>query len=120
MNFFRFLFNRLGCLVHNSTARIIPTFISLPAAQNMRYFIYIKKKIFPFKDFDDTDVDIGDGIDDNLGVNTRRGKLLCHPHNNDDTDGAIMFVAMMMTMVMLVMLVVMVTMVSMMNWWLLR
>ena len=48
----------------------------------------------------------------------RRGKLLCHPHNNDNTDGAVMFAAMMMTMVILVMLVVMVTMVSMMNWWL--
>ena len=72
-----------------------------------------------FKDLKDTDVDIGDGIDDNLRANLRRGKLLCHPHNNN-TDGAVMFAAMMMTMVMLVMLVVMVTMVSMMNWWLLR
>ena len=73
-----------------------------------------------FKDLKDTDVDIGDGIDDNLGANLRRGKLLCHPHNNDNTDGVVMFVAMMITMMMLVMLVVMVTMVSMMNWWLLR
>ena len=31
--------HNLGCLVHNSTARIIPIFISLSAAQNMRYFI---------------------------------------------------------------------------------
>ena len=109
----------LGCLVHNSTARIIPIFISLSAAQNMRYFI-LKNYFHYFKDFNDTDVDIGDGIDDNLRANLRRGKLLCHPHNNDNTDGAVMFAAMMMTMVMLVMLVVMVTMVSMMNWWLLR
>ena len=55
-----------------------------------------------------------------MGANTRRGKLLCHPHNDDNTDGAVMFVAMMITMMMQVMLVVMVTMVSMMNWWLLR
>ena len=86
-----------------------------------KYEIFrIKNYFHYFKDFNDTDVDIGDGIDDNLGANLRRRKLLCHPHNNDNTDGAVMFAAMMMTMVMLVMLVVMVTMVSMMNWWLLR
>ena len=79
--------------------------------------VHIKNYFHYFKDPNDTDVDIGDGIDDNLGANLRRGKLLCHPHNNDNTDGAVMFAAMMMTMVMLV---VMVTMVSMMNWWLLR
>ena len=85
-----------------------------------KYEIFrIKNYFHYFKDFNDTDVDIGDGIDDNLGANLRCGKLLCHPHNNDNTDGAVM-PAMMMTMVMLVMLVVMVTMVSMMNWWLLR